>query len=66
MNAADRKFTERAFTVMFVLAFIYMGALSAALAGSTLAFTILSWLGMSILVGSLIAMLIPLFKGNTP
>ena len=61
MNEADRKFTGWAFTTMFVLAFIYMGALSAALEGWERTFTALSWLGMAIMLAALVGCLRSLF-----
>jgi len=64
MNEADRRFTGWAFTIMFVLAFIYMGALSAALEGWTTTFTVLSWAGMTIMVASAIACIVTLFTGK--
>jgi hypothetical protein len=64
MNEADRKFTERAFAVMFTLGFIYMGALSAALEGWDRTFTVLSWLGLAVMVGSLIACCRSLFTSE--
>ena len=63
MNEQERKEHREIgwmFGIMSVLAFIYIGALSAALEGWTLAFTILSWAGMTILIGSAIALMIPL------
>jgi hypothetical protein len=61
MNDRDRRFTGWAFTTMFVLAFIYMGALSAALEGWTRTFTVLSWAGMTIMVAAAIACIITMF-----
>jgi hypothetical protein len=60
----DHRDTGRFFIVLFTLAFIYMGALSAALEGWDLMFTICSWSGMSILIGSAVYMIIKLFRGE--
>lgn len=57
----DKTFTGWAFTTMFVLAFIYMGALSSALEGWDTAFTIFSWLGMAVMVIATVACLIATF-----
>ena len=65
MNASDRKFTGRVFTIMFVLAFIYIGALSAALEGWDTTFTVLSWAGMTIMVAATIGCLVSLFTTTT-
>jgi len=54
MNEADRKFTGRAFAVMFTLAFVYMGALSAALEGWERTYMVLSWIGLAVLIGAVI------------
>lgn len=61
MNDRDKTFTGWAFTTMFALAFIYVGALSAALEGWARTFTILSWVGMAVMVAAAIACIITLF-----
>lgn len=60
----DHRDTGRFFIVLFSLAFIYMGALSAALEGWDLMFTICSWLGMTIMVITLIYCLFTMFESG--
>lgn len=60
----DHRDTGRFFIVLFTLALLYMGALSSALEGWQTAFTVFSWAGMTILIGSTVCMLIKLFKGE--
>ncbi len=62
MNDQDKKFTGRVFTALFVLAFLYMGALSAALEGWDLMFTICAWSGMSLLTAVALGMAVTLVK----
>lgn len=60
----DHRDTGRFFIVLFSLAFIYMGALSAALEGWDLMFTICSWLGMTIMVITVIYCFATMFTGS--
>jgi hypothetical protein len=64
MNDQDRKFTGRAFMVLFLLAFIYMGALSAALEGWSRTYTVLSYTGLTVLLGSTVYCIIDLFTNR--
>lgn len=53
------------FATLFALCFCYMGALSAALEGWDLMFTICAWSGTTIMVAAAIASIISLFRGVT-
>lgn len=65
MTDQDRKNTGRVFALMFLLAFIYMGALSAALEGWTRTYTVLSWTGLTVLIGATIASITTMFTRST-
>ena len=56
----DKTFTGWAITTMFVLGFVYMGALSSALEGWQTAFTVFSAAGLTIMVVALIGCLLNL------
>ena len=62
MNDQDRKQVGRYIAVMGVLALLYMGALSAALEGWELMFTICAWAGMSLLTACALGMTVTLVK----
>jgi hypothetical protein len=60
-TAEERRAMSSAMILMGLMAFIYMGALSAALEGWTLSFHILSGTGMTVMVGATIHNCLNLF-----
>lgn len=61
----DKQFTERAFCVMFLLAFLYMGALSAALEGWRMMYLICGITGLAVMIAAAVACLIHAFTPKT-
>ena len=65
MNDQQRKEHQvlgRSLAILSVLTFLYMGALSAALEGWELMFTICAWAGMSLLTACALGMTVTLVK----